>query len=200
MDTPSAARVVQDVWDVYREELGVVLAEVVLALRDAVSRSPVDDFWSTWSHNAEAGLFRAYCRAGGPTEAGSAAFLGRGLLRIRSSRLGGRAVGRSGACRLYRDSHGDEVDVRSAQHFVFSSLAPVLLFRRRLKSVADALKGIRCRAFTQARWEALLRFWDAVCRHGPICSLHPWEEWVPTDLHSFFKWVFDAMDLLNEFH
>ena len=80
LDTPdrsssSAARVVQDVWDVYREELGVVPAEVVLALRDAVSRSSADDFWSTWSHNAEAGLFRAYCGAGGPTEAGSAVFL-----------------------------------------------------------------------------------------------------------------------------
>ena len=68
---------------VYREELGVVPAEVVLALRDAVSMSSVGDFWSTWSRhaeaglfraskNAEAGLFRAYCRAGGPTAAGSA--------------------------------------------------------------------------------------------------------------------------------
>ena len=48
LDTPdrssSAARVVQDVWDVYREELAVVPAEVVLALRDAVSRSSVDVF------------------------------------------------------------------------------------------------------------------------------------------------------------
>ena len=116
------------------------------------------------------------------TEAGSSAFLGRGLLRTRSRRLGGRAVGRSGACRLCGVSHSDEVDVRSAQHFVFSSLAPVLLFRRRLKSVADVLKGIRNRGFTQARWEALQRFWDAVCRHGPcgpICSLHPWDGWVP---------------------
>ena len=39
LDTPdrsssSSTRVVQDVWDVYREELGVVLEEVVLALRD----------------------------------------------------------------------------------------------------------------------------------------------------------------------
>ena len=98
LDTPdrsssTAARVVQDAWDVYRDELGVVPAEVVLALRDAVSRSSVDDFWSIWSKNAEAGLFRAYSRTGGPTEAGSAAFLGRGLQRIRSMRLGGRAVG-----------------------------------------------------------------------------------------------------------
>ena len=50
----SAARVVQDVWVLYREELGV-------------SRSSVDDFWSTWSHHAEAGLLLAYCMAGGPT-------------------------------------------------------------------------------------------------------------------------------------
>ena len=97
LDTPdgsssSPARVVQDVWDVYRDELGMVPAEVVLALRDAVSRSAVDDFWFTWTHNAVAGLFRAYCGAGGPTEADSSAFLGRGLLRIRRRRLGGRAV------------------------------------------------------------------------------------------------------------
>ena len=42
----SSTRVVQDVWDVYRDELGVVPEEVVLALRGAVSRSSVDDFWS----------------------------------------------------------------------------------------------------------------------------------------------------------
>ena len=144
LDTPdrsssSAARVVQVVWDVYREELQVVPAKVVLPLWDAVSRSSVDDFWSSWSRHAEAGLFRAYSKAGGPTEAGSAAFLGRGLLRIRSRRLGGGVVGRSGASKLFRVSHSDEVDVHCAQYFVDSSLAPVVLFRGRLKSVADVL-------------------------------------------------------------
>ena len=72
-----------------------------------------------------------------------------------------------------------------AQYFVNSSLAPVVLFRRPLKSVADVLKGIRSRGFTQARREALLRY----CRHGPcgpICVLHPWDEWVLPDLHVFF--------------
>ena len=59
LDTPdrsssSSTRMVQDVWDVYREELGVVPDDVVLALRDAVSRSAVDGFWSIWSRNAEA--------------------------------------------------------------------------------------------------------------------------------------------------
>ena len=98
LDTPdrsssSSTRVVQDVWNVCRDELGLVPEEVVLALRNAVSRSSVDDFWTIWSRSAQAGLFRTYSRAGGPTEAGSAAFLGRGLLRIRNRRLGGRAVG-----------------------------------------------------------------------------------------------------------
>ena len=92
LDTPdrsslSSTRVVQDVWDVFREELGVVPEEVVMALKDAASRSSVDDFWTIWSRNAELGLFRAYSKAGGPVVAGSSAFLGRGLLRIRSRRL-----------------------------------------------------------------------------------------------------------------
>ena len=73
----SVARVVQDAWDVYRDELAAVPPDVVLALRDAATRSCVDDFWIVWSRSAEAGLFRAYCRPGGPTEAGSSAFLGR---------------------------------------------------------------------------------------------------------------------------
>ena len=47
----SSTRVVQDVWGVKRAELGVVPEEVVLALRDAVSRSSVDDFGSIWSQS-----------------------------------------------------------------------------------------------------------------------------------------------------
>ena len=63
LDTPersssSSDRVVQDVWDIYRKELGVVPEDVVLALRDAASRSSVDDFWSIWSCNAELDLFQ----------------------------------------------------------------------------------------------------------------------------------------------
>ena len=45
-----------------------------------------------------------------------------------------------GSSRLYRVCQNDEVDKHCAQHFVNSSLSPVLLFRRRLKSVADVLK------------------------------------------------------------
>ena len=48
----------------------------------------------------------------------------------------------------------------------------------------------------------MLRYWNAVCRHGPCgptCSLHPWDGWVTPDLHVFCKWVFDSLDVLNEF-
>ena len=151
-------------------------------------------FWALWCKSAEEGLF--------PTQAGSSAFLGRGLLRIRSRRLGGRAVGSRGSSRSYWASRGDEVDVHCAQYFVNSSLAPVVLFRRRLKSVADVLKGIRSKGFTQARWDALLCYWDSVCRHGPcgpVSSLSPCDRWIPPDLHGFYKWIFDSLGLLNDF-
>ena len=207
LDTPdrsssSAARVVQDVWDVCRDELGVVPEEVVLALRNAVSRSSVDDFWTIWSQSAEEGLFRAYSKAGGPTAAGSAAFLGRCLLRIRNRRLGGRTFGSRGSSRFFRAGQGDEVDVHCAQYIVNSSLAPVVLFCRRLKSVADVLKGIWSEGFTQSRCDALLGYWEAVCRHGPcgpISSLRPWDKWIHPGLHGFYKWVFDSLGLLNDF-
>ena len=70
-------------------------------------------------------------------------------------RLGGRAAGGKISSRLYRVSHGDEVDVHCAQYFVNSSLSPVLLFRRCVKSVVDVLKGIRSKGFTQSRSDAL---------------------------------------------
>ena len=96
-------------------------------------------------------LIRAFSLAGGPTAAGSSAFLGRGPSRIRSRRLGGRAAGGTASSRLYRVSHGDDVDKHCAQYFVNFSLSTVLLFRRRLKSVADVLQGIRNKGFTQSR-------------------------------------------------
>ena len=66
--------------------------------------------------------------------------------------LGGRTVGGTGSSRLYRVCQDDAVE----KHCV--------LFRGRLKSVADVLKGIRSLLFTQSRWDALLRYWGAVCR------------------------------------
>ena len=87
----------------------------------------MDEFWSVWSEGAEAGLFQAYCRAGGPT-AGAHTYIGRGRLRIRRRRLGGKCGGGAGSSRLYRVSRGDDLDVESAQYFVNSSLSPVAPF------------------------------------------------------------------------
>ena len=176
----------------------MVPEEVVLALRGAVSRSSVDDFWSYGVGMRKQVYFEpipswgSYCSC-------SSAFLGRGLLR---RRLGGRAAGGTVSSSLYRVCHDDDVEKHCAQYFVNSSLSPVLLFRRRLKSVADVLKGIENKGFTQSRWDALLRYWGAACRHGPcgpLTSLHPWDSGIPPDLHGFFQWVFDSLELLNDF-
>ena len=78
----------------------------------------------------------------------------------------------------------DDVDAASAQFFVNSSLALVLLLRRRVKSVADVLKGIRQHGFSPRRWETLHRYWGAFCRQGPcgsVRSLEPWGDWIPPD-------------------
>ena len=83
---------------------------------------------------------------------------------------------------LYRVSQGDEVDVASAQFFVNSSLSPELLLRRRSKTAADVLEGVRQNWFTQSRWDALYRNWGAVCRQGPCGpqrSFEPWVHWIP---------------------
>ena len=100
-----------------------------------------------------------------------------------------------GSSKLLRVSQGGEVDV-------YSSLAPVLLLRRRVKSVSDVLKGIWTHGFSQGRWDALLGRWKAVCDQGPcwpLRSLDPWVHGVPPDLHGFHKWVFDALGVLDEF-
>ena len=33
----------------------------------------------------------------------------------------------------------------------------------------------------------------------PFSSLHPWDNWLPPDLHGFYKWVFDSLEVLNGF-
>ena len=147
---------------------------------------------------AEAGLFQACCTAGGPTSAGAHAYLGRGRLRIRRRRSGGmsagggrgRRRGGAGSSRLYRVSRGDDLDVESAQYFVNSSLSPVLLFRRRVESVADVLKEIRRYGFTQSRSDALCRYWSAACRHDT--SRSAWFLSVGDGCYGTAEWVWEA--------
>ena len=119
----------------------------------------IDEFWNVWSVGAEAGLFRAYRRASGLVTSGIHDFLGQGTLHVRRRRLGGGTVGGGAASKLYRVSQGDDVDVESAQYFVNSSLARVLVLRRRDKSVADVPQGIRQNCFSQERWDALCGRW-----------------------------------------
>ena len=166
LDTPdrsssSSTRVVQDAWDVYRDELGVFPDEVVLALGDAVSRSCVDDFWSIWSRSAElgftSGLFqswRSHCKLA------ALPF----LVEVCYGFVAGVWEAKMLADRV---SQGGEVDVHCAQFFVNSSLVPVLLFRRRLKSVADVLKGIGVVGFLSS--DALLGFL--------VCCVSLWSVW-----------------------
>ena len=116
----------RDVWDVERDELGVVPEEVVLALRNAVSRSSVDDFWSIWSRNAEAGLFRAYALALSPTEAGNSAFLAEVCYGFVTRRLGVRAVGSRDLVGFFGPVRVMKWMWHCAQYFVHSSL--LLLF------------------------------------------------------------------------
>ena len=77
-----------------------------------------------------------------------------------------------------------------------------MLFRRRLSSVGDVLKGIRKDGFATARWQALMLWWASVCRQGPtgpVLTLEPWKDWLPPDLHGFYAWVFDTLKVLDEF-
>ena len=124
------------------------------------------------------------------------------ILHVWRRRLGGRAVGGGGFSKKNRVNHGDDVDVSSAQYFVNSSLAPVLLLWRRVKSVADVLKGVRQKGFSQGRWDALHGRSKSVCDQGPcgpLRSLEPCVHWIPPDLHGFYNCVFDALGLLGDF-
>ena len=50
----SSSKVVQDIRDIYNEELGVVLPGIILALKAAFEANSVDDFWEIWSAGGEA--------------------------------------------------------------------------------------------------------------------------------------------------
>ena len=101
---------------------------------------------------------------------------------IRTRLVGCRAPGR-----LHRSAGADEVDTANCHVFLNASLAPVILFRRRLHSVGAVLEGIRQSGLSIARWRALMLRWAAV---------DPWRDWLLPDLHGFYKWVFDSIDEL----
>ena len=180
------------------ETLLFVPGEVRAELRRFCCAEPdIDAAWKVWYSAAENGLLAAYNAAGGPCPQGDTPFLGRGEAIIRSRRVGGRAPGR-----LHRPARANEVDPATCESFINSSLAPVVLFRRRLRSVGDVLKGIKKSGFTTARWQALMLRWAAVCRQGSVGSIRTFEprrDWLPLDVHGFYAWVFDALGTLNAF-
>ena len=175
----------------YRKEIDVVPLDVVSAIRDAVAWSCVDDVWNIWSRSAEASLLmRTVMRVVPPL---AALPFWRRVCDVfledvlEAEPLVGELVGCIGLVK------GMRLMCIVLQYFVNSSFAPVLLFRMRLKSVADVLEGMRKHGFAQSRWDALLRYWSAVCRHGPcgpVFTLHRWCEWVPPDLYGFYRCFF----------
>ena len=43
--------------------------------------------------------------------------------------------------------------------------------------------------------------WNSVWEQGPggpIRTLEPWTHRIPPDIHGFYKWVFDALGVLND--
>ena len=80
------------------------------------------------------------------------------------------------------------------------------IFRKRLKSVADVLQGIRDKGFTHSRllldgmlFCATGRLFFVMVRVVLSLPVEPWDRWIPPDLQGFFRCVFESLNLLNDF-
>ena len=184
VDTPdgsssSASKVVQNTWDIYSEELETVPPDLILALRSAFDRKGVDG--SSGLRVLRLVFLGAYHRAGGLVASGFQV---------------------AGGSELRRVSREDEVYVASAQCFVNSSLVPALLFRRwsnplrmfsRVFVSTASLRtgGMRCIGIGVLSDDRV---------HAGLCT--PWSlgctGFLP-DVHGFYKWVFDALGVLDDF-
>ena len=156
---------VQRVWDIYDERLQFMSREDALGLDGALLCGDVSRAWMIWSSAAESALADAFRFAGGPVPA-RGLVLGRGVIRVRTVRLGGpivRSVRRSSAC------HGDVDDVSLYRD---SSAAPVLDLRRNLRAILDLLDSMIKWGASLARDVQLLHLWDSVVRLGSLGSVH----------------------------
>ena len=82
---------VQKVWDVYDERLRFMSGEDALCLDDALLHGDVSSAWMVWSSAAERALADAFQFAGGPVPV-TGLVLGRGMVRMRTVRIGGPGV------------------------------------------------------------------------------------------------------------
>ena len=78
---------VRRIWETYDERLGLVRAEDVLRVDDALGYGDVSGAWVAWSGAAETALADAYRLAGSVPERGF--ILGRGIARFSKVCLGG---------------------------------------------------------------------------------------------------------------
>ena len=120
--------------------------------------------WMVWSSAAEKALADAFQLAGGPVPS-RGLVLGRGMVRMRTVRLGGPIV------RSVRRNVADVGEVDDVSLYRDSSAAPVLDLRRKLKAVLDLLDAIvRCGA-SLTRAVELSHLWDCIVRLGPLGSV-----------------------------
>ena len=155
---------VQKVWDVYDERLQFMSREDALNLDEALLHGDVSSAWMVWSSAAEKALADAFQFAGGPVP-DRGLVLGRGMVRMRTVRLGGPIV------RSVRRNAADVGEVDDVSLYRDSSAAPVLDLRRKLKAVLDLLDAvIRCGA-SLTRAVELSHLWDCIVRLGPLGSV-----------------------------
>ena len=78
----SQSREVQNIWDVYIQEVGLVPCEVREKLFTLCNSPNLDAPWLLWSREAEASLARAYLSAGGPLLSNPSSYVGRGSFHL----------------------------------------------------------------------------------------------------------------------
>ena len=125
----------------------------------------VSSAWKIWSSAAESALADAFRFAGGPVPT-RGLVLGRGMVRIRTVRLGGPIV-RSIRRSAVGDGEFDDVSL-----YRDSSAAPVLDLRRNLEAILDLLDSITRFGASLARDVQLVHLWDSVVRLRSLGSVH----------------------------
>ena len=161
----SNAEAVQNIWNVHIQELSFVPMEV----RSGYVRHAIQMMWMPCGLKRVSFVLMNHI-AGCPALPGRSSSGSRNQPSLRSMRLGGVLTMQM------------SFDVTSSGFFINSSLAPVLRFRRRFKSVCNVLKDTGTRGFADTWMTAQWNRWAVVTQMGPtgpITSLEPWTNWIP---------------------